>query len=106
MHCNGCDSDQAAHTKTGCKPDGTLWEICDICSNVAPVWLPDMYLGTSGGIQTDENLCGDDGNPIPFQTKREKAIIVKQLGLRQSESAERQHGMRNESHLHRKKYFI
>lgn len=106
MTCYGCKSDKATRTLTGRSAEGEKWERCNLCRNLPPIWLPDMYLGTKGGIQTDENLCGDDGRPIPFQTKREKAIIAKQLGLRQSDSAERQHGARNESHLHRKKYFI
>lgn len=105
MHCDGCKTEVAARTRTG-YTDGVKWEYCDICGDAPAVWLPDMYLGGNGGIQTDENLCGEDGNPIPFQTKREKSVIAKMLGQRQADCAEKQHGARNEAYLHRKKYFI
>ena len=105
MLCNGCHSMTSNRTRTG-YTDGVRWEHCNICMTLPQFGQPDIFLGGKGGIQTDENLCGDDGQPIPFSTKGEKAAIVKKLGLRQSESAERQHGSRNESHLHRKKYFV
>lgn len=102
MHCNGCGSDVAARTRTGFH-DGKIWEVCDICGKIPAVWMPDVFLGGNGGVQTDENLCDKSGNPIPFQTKREKAAIMNMLGLRQADSAERQHGSRNETK--RRKYF-
>lgn len=67
----------------------------------------DVYIGSGGGIKTDENLCDPKtGREIPFHTKQDKAVVMKMLGLRQAESAERQHGSRNEMFLHRKKYFV
>jgi hypothetical protein len=105
MHCNGCNSDIASRTRTGIS-GGKLWEVCDICGKIPPVWNPDVYLGNVGGSeQTDENLCNPTtGVPYPFSTKREKAAIMRMLHLQQAESAEHVHGARNESHLHRKKY--
>jgi len=106
MVCYNCKSDKASRTRTGYSNEGVKWECWNRCDSLPSLSNPDMYLGGKGGIQTDENLCGSDGQPIPFSTKREKAAIAKRLGLRQADSAERQHGARNESHLHRKKYFI
>jgi hypothetical protein len=107
MHCNTCNTTAAARIKIGYDKTGNKYEICDLCSNVAPVWLPDVYLEGNGGIQTNENLCNPKtGEPIPYSTKREKAAIMKMLKVREADSAGHQHGARNESHLHRKTYFI
>lgn len=110
MHCNTCSTDLAARVKMGIGSDGKLWEMCDICANLPSFWNPDVFLGGSGGSpQTCENLCDPKtGRPIPFSTKREKAAIMNMLGVRQADSAERQRGSRNESHLNvgKKKYFI
>lgn len=107
MKCNGCGFDKAAVIRIG-YTDGVRWEICDKCSSLKTAAMPDIYFGNQSGIQTDENLCGSDGNPIPFSSKREKATIMKHLGLRQADCAERHHGSRNESHLNvgKTKYFI
>jgi len=106
MHCDGCGYDKAVGIRIG-YVDGVKWEICDRCSDVRFEATPDVYFGGKGGIQTDPNLCDKTtGKPIPFSSKREKASIMKHLGLRQSASAERNHGYRNEAYLNRKKYFI
>lgn len=106
MHCNTCNSNLAARVRMGIdSKTGKTWELCDICGKIPAVWLPDVFLGGQGGIQTDESLCDPKTNkPIPFQTKREKAAIMRMLNIRQADSAEHQHGGRNESHLHRRKY--
>lgn len=66
----------------------------------------DIYLGPSGGLKTEENICDPKtGQPIPFHTKQDKAIAMKMAGIRQSPRAERDHGMRNEMYLNRKSYF-
>lgn len=106
MICGGCGYTLATGVRIGRDNDGTRWEICDHCSNIKFHGLPDVYLGSKGGIQTDENLCGKDGKPIPFSTKREKAAIMKHLGVRQADSAEKYHGSRNNSHLNLGKKFI
>jgi len=100
MKCNGCKSDVAARVRMGIdKETGKLWEVCDICSKIPPVWLPDVFLGGPGGtVRTDEQLCNPDtGVPIPFSTRREKAAVMNMLNLRQADCAERQHGARNET---------
>lgn len=67
----------------------------------------DVYIGPTGGLKTDPNLCDPKtGKEIPFHTKQDKAVIMKQLGVRQALCAERVHGYRNEMFLHRKKYFM
>jgi len=108
MKCGGCGSDVAARVRIGYTSDGTRWEMCDNCGRIPPVWMPDVYLGGAGGrIQTDAGLCNPQtGVPIPFSTKREKAAVMRMLNVRQADSAERQGGSRNESHLHRTKYIL
>lgn len=106
MLCNGCGNDVAARIRGMVGKDGKYYEMCDECGKVPPVWLPDVYLGSKGGTQIDEQLCNAKGEPIPFQTKREKAAIMNMLQVRQADSAERQHGFRNEMYLNRKKYYI
>ena len=105
MYCSGCKSNLAARTLTWYE-EGVRLEHCDICGNQPAVWLPDVFLGSSGGgrEQTDENLCNDKGVPIPFSTKREKAAVMNHLGVKQHDSAERQGGYRNETK--RKTYFV
>lgn len=105
MHCNGCNTDLAARVRIRVHNE-KLVESCDICAKEPAVWLPDVYLGGQGGIQTNENLCNSNGEPIPYQTKREKAAIMKMLKVREADSAEHQHGSRNEMYLHRRKYVI
>lgn len=68
---------------------------CNHCSNT-PVntLIPDVYFDKSKGAnQTDPNLCDRYKGPIPFSSKREKAVIMKQLGLR--EDGDKKHGSRN-----------
>jgi hypothetical protein len=104
MHCENCGATDAVGIRIG-YTNGVKWEICDRCSDIKFRAMPDVYFGNKSGIQTDPNLCDKTtGKEIPFSSKREKAAIMKHLGLRQSVSAEKQHGARNEMYLHRKKY--
>lgn len=108
MTCGNCGTDKAARKRIGYDhKTGRRWEYCDLCGNLSPVWIPDVYLGGPGGtMRTDPNLCDPKtGKEIPFSTKREKAAVMRYLGVRQADSAERQGGCRNEMYLHRKKYF-
>ena len=94
--CRGCGSTTSYMTRT--YEDGS--EICDQCTAIRPTGVPDIYLGSRGGLQTDENLCDrKTGEPIPFSTKREKKAIMDKLKLVQHPSAERTHGARNEKYL-------
>lgn len=105
MTCSGCGFDKAARLRGMIDPETKKYvEVCDVCGNLGAIWLPDVYLGGVGGQErTDENLCDSKGKPIPFSTKREKAAIMNMLNLRQADSAEHQHGARNEAK--RKTYF-
>lgn len=110
MICRTCRSNQAARTQ-GRIIDGKYFEVCDICSNTPSIWLPDVSMAypkeyRKGHMIYDPNLCDKTGKVIPFSSKREKAVIMNQLGLRQATSSERNHGVRNEAYLHRKKYFF
>lgn len=70
-------------------------ESCSECSNdKTPQLSPDVYFDASKGAnQTDPNLCDRYKGPIPFSSKREKAAIMKQMGLR--EAGDKEHGARN-----------
>jgi len=102
MVCDTCGNKHAARLRIGYHND-VRYELCDECGKIPSVWLPDVFLGGKGGIQTDETLCGKDGIPIPYSTKREKAAIMKMTGVRQATGAEWNHGSRNETK--RRTYF-
>jgi len=70
------------------------YSVCEKCDkSVTAPWMPDAYFDESKGAnQTDPNLCGKDGKRIPFSSKREKAVILKQLNLR--EAGDKRHGGR------------
>lgn len=83
-----------------------LSSYCSDCAHIpmTPCY-DDIYLGGSG-LKTDPNIVDPKTlREIPFQTKQDKAIAMKIAGVKQSVSAERQHGYRNEMYLHRKTYF-
>ena len=102
MVCGTCGNKHAHRINIGHYND-VRYELCDQCGKLPAMWLPDVFLGGKGGIQTDENLCDKNGKEIPFSTKREKAAIMRMLKVRQADSAERQHGSRNETK--RRTYF-
>lgn len=87
--------------------NGELLQTCSDCDLIRiPSSYDDVYLGKGGGWKTDPNICDPKTmEPIPFQTKQDKAVAMKIAGVKQSVSAERQHGFRNEEGLHRRKYF-
>jgi hypothetical protein len=59
-----------------------------------PSLSPDVYFDKSKGAnQIDPNLCDRYAGPIPFSSKREKAAIMKRLGLQ--EDGDKRHGSRN-----------
>jgi hypothetical protein len=63
------------------------------------VWLPDVVMShpaefVKNGYVYNPNICNrETGKPIPFSTKREKAVIMKQLGIR--EAGDFYHGARH-----------
>lgn len=92
--CSGCGSISYHYWRVTFF-QGTRYEQCSECSKTStPSLSPDVYFDESkGGFQTDPNLCAKDGNPIPFSSRREKAAILRQLGLR--EAGDKEHGGRN-----------
>lgn len=105
--CEACNS-QKYHTRQWVyDKNKRLISFCSDCQHIpmTPTY-DDVYLGGHGGIQTDPNIVHPKtGIEIPFQTKQDKAVAMRIAGVKQAASAERHHGFRNESHLHRKKYF-
>lgn len=76
-------------------PGESSFEQCsNCCDGKIPNLSPDVYFDArKGANQTDPNLCGRDGVPIPFSSKREKAAIMKSLKL--TEGGDKKHGSRN-----------
>ncbi len=72
-----------------------MYEKCSECdSGRMPSLSPDVYFDASKGAnQTDPNLVDRYKGAIPFSSKREKAAILKRLGLR--EAGDKEHGGRN-----------
>jgi hypothetical protein len=102
-YCGACGNEKAYHVQIKfTKKDGKL-ESCDRCGASSLPANYDVYLGTKGGIQREENLADPEtGHPIPYTTKAEKAAIMKRLGLK--ESGDKVGGARNINK--RRTYFI
>lgn len=80
------------------------FRFCRSCTS-GSVSVPDVYYGYGSGVQTEENIADPKtGKPIPFYDRTSKAAAMKMAGVQ--EAGDRVHGMRNESHLHRKTYFV
>lgn len=66
---------------------------CNLCDSII-VWMPDVYFDESKGAnQTDPNLVDRYKGPVTFSSKKEKAVLLKQLGLR--EAGDKEGGARN-----------
>lgn len=98
MECQTCNEKLAARLRYFFF-NGKMESVCDRCGDVPAVWLPDVYLGGPGGTpRTDPNLVDPKTlREMPFSTKREKAVVMKYLNVRQADTAERIHGSRNET---------
>lgn len=92
--CSGCGATNYYHWGKVYTPDGD-YEHCSECSKQGtPGLSPDVYFDSSkGSFQTDPNLCDRYKGPIPFSSKREKADVMRRLGLR--EAGDKEHGGRN-----------
>lgn len=93
--CNNCGSTTWYYFRTRYTDKEEVIRGCSDCSNgPTPKSSPDVYFNPSkGSDQTDPNLCRRNGIPIPFSSKREKAAILKQKGIR--EAGDKIHGSRN-----------
>ena len=94
--CTNCGNTKAYGYRCGFTTQGK-WEECDKCTDMRFTAQPDVYFRSNGGIQTDPNICDKQGREIPFSCKRTKLAAMKEAGVRQAQSAERQHGARNEN---------
>jgi hypothetical protein len=105
MDCPNCLSTKAAIVEVGFD-EGRKYSGCDLCIGIRVSGVcPDVYFNPKDGhIQSDEHIAEKrTGRPIPFWSKRTKLAAMKMAGVRQADSAEKQHGHRNEEHLHWKK---
>lgn len=93
--CETCKSTDYYYWRVSVDDLGNRSQYCSSCfSGNVPSLSPDVYFDRSKGAnQVDPNLCTRDGKQIPFSSKREKAAILKQLGLR--EAGDKNHGARN-----------
>ena len=95
MVCEGCGFKYAARVRKWVdEATGNVITACDECGKVPSVWLPDAYLGGRGGTRTSEHLADPKtGKPIPYSSKREKAAVMRMLGVR--EAGDAKHGSKN-----------
>ncbi len=93
--CATCGSSTYYHWVVKIDKDGIRSEYCNDCTKMLiPNLAPDVYFDKSKGAnQTDPNLHDRYNGAIPFSSKREKAAILKRLGLR--EAGDKEHGARN-----------
>lgn len=93
--CKNCGSLSYYYWRVSVNDKGDTYEECSECSKEgAPCLSPDVYFdGSKGAFQTDPNICEKSGQQIPFSSKREKAAILRRLGLR--EAGDKEHGSRN-----------
>lgn len=91
--------------------DGQIDRFCSGCVSGGGTATPDVYYGYGSGTHTEENIAYPNGHPqagqpIPFSSKREKALAMKMAGVR--EAGDRVKGMRSEDMTpqKRKKYFL
>ncbi len=93
--CANCKATDYYYWRVKFDSNGDRLQYCSSCfSGGVPSLAPDVYFDSSKGAnQIDPNLCDRYKGPIPFSSKREKAAIMKHLGLR--EAGDKEHGSRN-----------
>ena len=93
--CKSCGTSDYYYFKLCVNDKGDSYEECSNCSRgPMPSLSPDVYFDAKKGTnQTDPNLCDRRSGPIPFSSKREKAAVMKRLGVR--EAGDKEHGSRN-----------
>ena len=90
-----CGSITWHYFRIKCSDKGELYRGCSDClTEKTPSLSPDVFFDASkGSNQTDPNLCDRYKGKIPFSSKREKAAILKNKGIR--EAGDKMHGARN-----------
>ncbi len=93
--CATCGSTSYYYWRSKFFADGTNAQYCSDCSTGGvPSLSPDVFFDPrKGSNQVDPNLHDRYTGAIPFSSKREKAAIMKRLGLR--EAGDKEHGSRN-----------
>jgi len=93
--CETCKSTTYFYWRTRFDANGDRTQYCSDCfSGTVPSLSPDVYFDPSKGAnQIDPNLCDRYTGPVPFSSRREKAAILKRLGLQ--EDGDKRHGSRN-----------
>lgn len=91
--------------------NGKSSRYCSGCCSGSTSASPDVYYGYGSGTHTEENIAYPNGTekagqPIPFSSKREKAMAMKIAGV--YEAGDRIKGMRRDDMVpkNRKKYFL
>lgn len=113
--CDGCSreiDDVTVLLKRMVAPvSGALRRYCSGCCSGSTSASPDVYYGYGSGTHTEENIAYPNGTekagqPIPFSSKREKAMAMKIAGVH--EAGDRVKGMRRDDMVpaNRKKYFM
>lgn len=79
-NCAGCGNMDPIHTITSFAY-GEKYERCEACGATGDglPTLPDVYF--TGKTQKFANLCDDMGRPYEITSKRQKAQVMRQLGV-------------------------
>lgn len=88
MICRTCQS-EAYHINTCLDDNGDFIDTCDRCgASNADTDIPDVYW--PGHEYESPNLCDKMGKPYKLTSKREKARVMKEIGVR--ELGDKHHG--------------
>lgn len=95
MICRNC-GEASHHISTKISDAGMPMDTCTNCGDVGNSGLPDVYW--PGYTHKNDNICDMMGKPIELTSRRHKAQVMKEKGLR--ESGDPYHGTRIGSHHH------
>jgi len=93
LDCDGCGNEKAASLFISYGKEGRIC-ICDRCGHTGIASSPDVYW--PGHTYESQNITDRMGKPIPLTSKRQKAKIMKEMGLK--EVGDRVHGSRDGSY--------
>lgn len=109
--CRTCGNTAALRVQTRSKREDAWdpYDICDKCGGVSNQGVPDVAYPYGSGTHTEENICypkghAQEGQPIPFSSKRGKMEAMKIAGIR--EAGDRVHGAINCQPSSKKKIFF
>lgn len=89
-----CGNSEATFSKSGFVRNKNgqreYYEYCNVCGDAGPVYVPDVFWNG----KPEENLAdGDDGKPRVFLSKGQKAMYLREKGIR--EAGDKFHGAPN-----------